>query len=62
MKFNEFIGQPKDEAPKGMEIDGSFGCQVCYEQVEEAEYFQVERILKWKCSQGHVSFIEDFVL
>jgi hypothetical protein len=62
-KFSEFVsGSEKPERPKGMEISGSFGCQTCYEQCDEAEYFMVEKILKWKCSEGHISYVEEFVL
>ena len=63
MKFSEFIAQtPQAEAPKGMEISGSFGCQTCYTQCDEAEYFSVEKILKWTCPDGHISYVEEFVL
>lgn len=62
-KFSEFVAQTQAaETPEGMEISGAFGCQTCHEQVDDAEYFNIEKILKWKCSQGHVSYIEDFVL
>lgn len=62
-KFSEFVAQSHaEEVPKGIPVDGAFGCQTCYEQCEDAEYFRVEKILKWKCSEGHVSYIEDFVL
>lgn len=46
--------------PRGMEISGSFGCQVCFEQCDDAEYFRIEKILKWTCSEGHVSYVEEF--
>jgi len=64
MKFSDFIAQqPKqEEAPKGLPVAGAFGCQTCFEQVDDAEYFQIEKILKWKCSEGHISYVEDFVL
>jgi hypothetical protein len=62
-KFSDFVAKTQqDEAPKGMEIDGAFGCQTCFEQCDIAEYFGLERILKWKCSLGHISYIEDFYL
>jgi len=63
MKFSEFVAQTQEsEKPKGFEIDGAFGCQTCFEQCDIAEYFSVEKILKWKCSEGHISFVEDFIL
>ena len=63
MKFSEFVSQSQDaEKPVGIPIDGGFGCQVCHEHVDVAEYFNVEKILKWKCSEGHISYVEDFVL
>lgn len=62
-KFSDFVAQAQqEEAPKGMPVDGAFGCQTCYEQCDDAEYFRVEKILKWTCSEGHISYIEDFVL
>lgn len=63
MKFSDFVAQSQEaEAPKGMPIDGGFSCQTCYEQVDEAEYFRMEKILRWKCSEGHVSYVEEFIL
>ena len=62
-KFSEFVNNSqKEEAPKGLEISGAFGCQTCHEQCDDAEYFPIEKILKWKCSEGHISYVEDFVL
>jgi hypothetical protein len=62
-KFSDFVAQTQEEeAPKGIHVDGAFGCQTCYEQCDDAEYFRVEKILKWTCSEGHVSYVEDFVL
>jgi hypothetical protein len=63
VKFSDFVAQEQEaEAPKGMVIDGGFSCQECFEQVDEAEYFRLEKILKWKCSEGHISYVEEFVL
>ncbi len=50
------------EPPKGMVLDISAHCQICFESVDEAEYFPIEKILKWKCSKAHISFIEEFKL
>lgn len=63
-KFSDFLNsqQQQPEPPTGMDIDGSFMCQFCPEQVDEATYFAIEKILLWKCSQGHKSFAEDFSL
>lgn len=61
MKFSEFIAKtPQQEAPKGEVMYLSLGCQSCAEQCEEAEFFQAEKILKWTCSEGHISYIEDW--
>jgi hypothetical protein len=63
VKFSDFVGQTsKTEVPKGAIVEGGFSCQECYEQVDEAEYFRIEKILKWKCSEGHVSYVEEFTL
>lgn len=62
-KFGDFVAQSqKDEAPKGMEVSGAFSCQECFEQCDDAEYFRMEKILRWVCSEGHISYVEDFVL
>jgi hypothetical protein len=62
-KFSEFVSQSQEEEkPKGTPIDGTFSCQECHEYCDEAEYFRVEKILKWACSQGHISYVEDFAL
>lgn len=64
MKFSEFIAQTpsQQEAPKGEIMELSLGCQTCMEQVEQAEFFRAAKILKWTCSEGHVSYIEDWNL
>jgi len=63
MKLTDFLSKSSPgEAPKGIVIDGAFGCQTCYEQCDEAEYFPIEKILRWKCSEGHMSYIEEFTL
>lgn len=64
MKFSEFNKKAESAAPPEptMVIDGCFNCQVCDNPVDEADYFQREKILRWKCDEGHVSFIEDFSL
>lgn len=62
-KFKRKDAQPiPDISAMALEVPGSFGCQICYEQVDGAEYFQVSRVLRWKCSQGHISLIEKFDL
>lgn len=43
-------------------VHGTFGCQVCDEYAEEAQYFYTDSVLKWKCPNGHVSFAENFNL
>lgn len=63
MKFGEFVAQSQaEETPKGELIEGGFMCQTCHEQCDDAEYFRIEKILKWKCSEGHISYVEEFVL
>ncbi len=60
-KLEDFMRKP-GPAPKGETIDLDGMCQRCFENVDEAEYFYIEKLLKWVCSQGHVSYLEDFVL
>lgn len=61
-KLDEFIKGQQKSKKVGEPIDGVFACQTCYTEVDEAEYFVNERILKWTCPDNHVSFIEGFSL
>lgn len=62
-RFDEFLEKTaQDDAPKGRELDGTFMCQSCPEQVDAAEYYQAQKLLVWTCSQKHKSFIEGFCL
>lgn len=61
-KLAEFMESQKTSPVKGMEIECDLQCQLCHEYVDGGEYFHIEKLLKWKCSQGHISFIEDFRL
>ena len=54
--------KPVDEAPRGVLIDGTFACMTCDEMCDEAEYFPVDKILVWVCTQEHRSAIENFSL
>jgi formylmethanofuran dehydrogenase subunit E len=52
----------KPSVPEGILIEGSFTCMTCDEVVEEANYLPVDKMLGWKCSNGHKSAIENFSL
>jgi hypothetical protein len=52
----------KDLHPLSVKIDGVFTCQMCPLEVEEADYFVADGVLKWKCAEGHLSFAENFRL
>jgi hypothetical protein len=45
-----------------IEVEGAFMCQNCDENVEKAFYLSQDRVLTWKCSLGHISYIEKFNL
>lgn len=61
--WDEFKGKKSDaDLPPHQPLFGAFSCQTCYEDVEEATYFHIDGVLKWKCSEGHVSFAENFRL
>lgn len=60
MRFEEFLGD--ETKPVGMDIDFDGSCQLCHEYVDKAEYFPVEKILRWVCSSNHISFVQDFKL
>lgn len=63
MQDNPFV-QLKQPDPKKMAYDewgGQFSCQTrdCYEVSDVARYYNKQRVLAWKCANGHVSKIED---
>ena len=39
-------------------VGGSFECQTCSKDVEEAEHIIDKKVLQWVCEDGHVSKIE----
>lgn len=59
MNLDDLLGS---NDPSGVQLFGSFGCQNdgCLEEAEEAEYFADLKVLKWECSSGHKSKIEEF--
>ncbi len=60
--FHQPAEKPVDDIPQGIVIDGTFVCMTCGECCDEAEYFPVEKILVWLCSNEHRSAIEGFNL
>jgi hypothetical protein len=44
------------------EVGGAFSCQEpgCYNVSGEAKYADEEKLLTWKCTDGHISKIEGF--
>jgi hypothetical protein len=59
-KFKNQQKQSPDGEPEGKMIQGSFTCQICYAWVTEGKYFPADGVLSYKCSEGHMSFIEKF--
>jgi hypothetical protein len=61
--FNS-LGDKKQRFPKGEEVEGTFSCQKrgCYERATVATYFDKEKLITWKCPEGHINSIEDFRL
>lgn len=51
-----------EDVPQGILIAVSANCMTCYEVVDEAEYFPVDKLLIWICIKGHKSVIENFNL
>lgn len=39
-------------------VEGSFECSACGEYVESAILIPEDRVLTWKCSKGHKTFID----
>lgn len=60
----EDLGKPRLENPQGEEVTGAFSCQErgCYEVARSARYLEEVKLLTWKCSDGHISKIEGFVI
>lgn len=50
----------KESRVEGRSIGGCYRCQFCPEIVLEATYFPMDQVLKYRCTQDHVSFIENF--
>jgi hypothetical protein len=60
-RYDDILGN-KGNGPKpvGKKVYLDLTCQVCYKEVLEQEYFPQEGILRYKCEDGHPSFMEDF--
>jgi hypothetical protein len=48
------------ERPDQVDFEGVYQCHFCDEKVYRAVYLPEEKILTWKCSNGHKSFLEKF--
>lgn len=40
-------------------VDGTFECEACGEYVSTARFFRLDKILTWKCSQEHLSYLQE---
>lgn len=56
-KFEEHLEQTKERYVPNM--SGAFDCQICDEFVREAYHDRQTRMIVWKCSQGHASYISE---
>jgi len=61
-KLSDFMSSGEQPKAAKIDLEVDVSCQICFEYVDDAEYYPIEKLLKWKCSQGHVSFIEEFRL
>ena len=53
--------KPNQETkPEGREVGGCYQCQFCPKFVYTATYYPLDLVLKYRCEDGHLSFIEDF--
>ncbi len=59
-KFAEHLAEAKEKFQ--VNIQGAFDCQVCDEYVREGYHDRQNRMLIWKCSQGHASYIAEISL
>lgn len=59
--LEEFLGksQPDKNDWRGWDLRvGSYGCQVCAEDVENAYFNSDQMVIKWVCSLGHESKVQ----
>ncbi len=63
MSFDDLIkqGQSSETVPVFDIIDGSFGCDFCWEQIDQAEYYRSEKRLIFRHGE-HETIIEGFVI
>lgn len=57
--WDSFKKKP-EQKPESREIGGMYQCQFCPKYVFGATYFPLDKVLKYKCEDGHLSFLEDF--
>lgn len=60
-QYDKLFGKPAG-LPAGSAIDGAFCCHHCDETVDEAIWYENEKLLVWKCDNGHISEIKEFAL
>lgn len=60
-KFDELFGEKSVEKPKFELIEGSFGCDYCWEIMDNAEYYAKEKRLIYRHAD-HETIIEGFSL
>ncbi len=49
------------ENTQEFDVTGAFDCQTCDERVNGAHLDRSTGNLTWRCSQGHISKIEEFI-
>ena len=60
--LNNLLGQIKGNTKRKVDevvpvVGGTFVCQECNEECENASHYVKEEKLKWTCSKGHVSSV-----
>ena len=55
----ESLGPPKVQI-EAEDVEGTFSCMTarCYRVATEAKYIRANRLLTWKCPDGHISRTE----
>jgi hypothetical protein len=53
-------GKKEDASPFQIHLEGTYVCQHCAQYVDGAEYLPDQKVLTWKCTNGHKSWIEGF--
>lgn len=61
-EFDAIANSAESKMAPEPNVVGTFQCQVCSAVTHEAFYDNIDKILVWKCNDGHKSIIEELSL